>query len=461
MFGYYIPSPDEALLITGGKKTQGTAGRIVVGTGTWVMPFFRKVRRLNLGTRKVDLAERVQTTHGITVAVTAVVAFKVQSDMDSIAAAAERMVSKQDGSTIEELATEIFTGHLRNIVGTMTIEQIIRERETLATQTLHGSQAECSMFGLHVDSLQIKSIDDCGSNYIANMAKPQMAELDRLAKEAQAVADQKAQAVQQESLRQQAQQERDTQIAQAKYRAEVEAQTAETSQAGPLAEAEAQQKVVDMQRELAERNAQLREQQLVAEQIKPAEAQARALRINADAQASAAEAQAKQAEYEADAQAIRQTKAAEAQAKVTKMTAEADAEAANNRAAAVKTQGEAEAAATEAKLRAEAAGVEAKGLAEGAGLMAKAEAAAAQGNAQIKLRQIEVQPEIARAIAEGMNLSNAKNLTILNGAQGLEQLVGVGLTLAQQFIEKFSAGGPGVDLTTPPNGTVQQPAQHF
>ncbi len=320
MFGYRVPAPDEAMLISGGKQSAEGGGqfRVVTGHGAWVMPLFRKVRFLSLETHKVEITEKCFTTHGIPVNVSAVVAFKVANTPNAITAAAQRFLNDQKKGQMEDLTQKIFVGHLRGMIGRLTIEDIIRAREKLTEEVLTGSQNEMSVMGLTVDSLQIEAFDDCESNYIANMAKPQMAALEQQAAiaQAQAQADQASQAARQESLRNQAQQERDTEIARAKYKAEIDKAEQEAAQAGPLAQAEAQQKVIETQRELAERNAELREHELVAEVIKPAEAEAKRVRIQADAEASAAEANAKRIEWETTVAA-----------KKTKVTAEATVEA--------------------------------------------------------------------------------------------------------------------------------------
>lgn len=458
MFGYYIPAPDEALLITGGKSTQGTVGRIVVGHGAWVMPFFRKVRRLQLGTRSVDLAELVQTKHGINVNVTAVVAFKVGAGNEAIAAAAERMISEQGGDEIEKLAKEIFTGHLRNIVGTMTIEEIIQEREKLAKEVLEGSQAECSNFGLHVDSLQIKSIDDDGTGYIDALSQPQRAVVKQNAAVAQAEADRVIAENQQNSLRKQAEYARDTQLLQAQYQAEVDQQNASAAQSGPLAQAKAEQEVIEMRSQLAERNAALRERELVAEVIKPAEAEAERLRIVADGQAKAAENERKVVETRAQASATQTKVEATARAEATKVAALADAE-------RVRVAGVAEGQADEAKANgvkalklADAEGIRAQKLAEAEGALKLAEAQGAHNEVQVKMRQIEIQPQIAKAIADGINLGGAKGLYVFNGAEGLTQLLGAAIPLVTGLIGQLKGeDSPRVPAIVPTNGAVATP----
>jgi riboflavin biosynthesis pyrimidine reductase len=150
---------------------------------------------------------------------------------------------------------------------------------------LDGSKTEMVSIGLTVDSLQIQSIDDMGAGYIAAMAAPNNAAIQRQAKIAQAAADQAAAEAQQASARKQAEFARQTMVVQAQYKAEIDKAQAEASQAGPLAQAEAQRAVISAQAELAQHQAALRQQQLVSEVIRPAEAEAEKVKILAKADA--------------------------------------------------------------------------------------------------------------------------------------------------------------------------------
>jgi uncharacterized membrane protein YqiK len=294
MFGYHVPAPDEALLISGGKSGRdGTPFRVVTGHGAFAMPFSRTVSFLTLAMREAEVAEQCVTKQGITLEVRAVIAFKVGNDPESIVNAAQRFLSDQDQMSV--LAGRIFAGHLRSIVGSMTVEEIVTERQKLATEVLDGSKAEMVKMGLIVDSLQIQSIDDLGAGYIAAMASPHNAAIQRQAKIAQAQANQAAAEAEQESQRRQAEYERQTAIVRAQYKAEVDKAQAEADQAGPLAEASAQREVIAAQTELAERQAELRQQQLVSEVVKPAEADAEKVRVIAKADAERMKIQAEAA----------------------------------------------------------------------------------------------------------------------------------------------------------------------
>jgi uncharacterized membrane protein YqiK len=265
----------------------------VTGHGAFIMPFFRKVRFLTLSMCESEVAEKCVTQQGITLNVRAVIAFKVGNDNESIIAAAQRFLSDQEQMSV--LTGRIFAGHLRSIIGSMTVEQIIRERQKLATEVLDGSKEEMAKIGLTVDSLQIQSIDDMKLGYIAAMAAPHNAAIQRQAQIAQAQANQAAAEAEQESKRRQAEYSRQTSIVQAQYQSEIDKAQAEAAQAGPLAQAQAQREVIAAQTELAQREAALRQQQLVAEIVKPAEAEAARVRVLAQAEAERMRVQAEAA----------------------------------------------------------------------------------------------------------------------------------------------------------------------
>jgi flotillin len=284
MFGYRVPAPDQAMLISGGRRWRGGAPfRVVVGHGAFVLPFFRKARYLTLAMCESEVAETCVTRQGISLNVRSVIAFKVGNDDESIVNAGQRFLSDQD--QMSTLTGRIFAGHLRSIIGSMTVEEIVTERQKLATEVLDGSKAEMAKIGLTVDSLQIQSIDDMNSGYIDAMAAPHNAAIQRQAQIAQAQATQQAAEAQQEAQRKQAEYARQTAVVQAQYKAEIDQAQAKAAQVGPLTQAQAQMEVISAQAELARQQAELRERQLVAEVVKPAEAEAEKVRILAKADA--------------------------------------------------------------------------------------------------------------------------------------------------------------------------------
>jgi flotillin len=293
MLGYRVPRPDQAMLISGGRHGIGGAPfRVVTGHGAFVLPFMRRTNFLTLSMCESEVSEQCVTKQGIALNVRAVIAFKVGNDRESIVNAGQRFLSDQD--QMSTLTGRIFAGHLRSIIGSMTVEEIVTERQKLATEVLDGSKAEMAKIGLTVDSLQIQSIDDMNTGYIDAMAMPHTAAIQRQAQIAQAQANQASVEAQQQSQRAQAEYARQTAVVQAQYKAEVDAAQAHAAQAGPLAQAQAQMEVLSAQAELAKRQSELRERQLVSEVIKPAEAEAEKVQIlaRADAQRVTMQAEA-------------------------------------------------------------------------------------------------------------------------------------------------------------------------
>jgi uncharacterized membrane protein YqiK len=290
MFFYHVPQPDQAMLISGGRRTADAPFRVITGHGAFVLPFFRKVQFLTLSMFESEVSEPCVTRQGIALNVTAVIAAKVGNDGESIVNAGQRFLSDQ--SQMSVLTGRIFAGHLRSIIGSMTVEEIITERQKLANEVLDGSKGEMAKMGLIVDALQIQSIDDMKLGYIAAMAAPHNAAIQREAQIAQSRADQAAAEARQQSLRNQALYERDTAVTTAGYAAETQAAQSKAAQAGPLAQAEAQREVIEAQTELARRQADLRQQQLAGEVVRPAEAEAERIRVLARADAERTEIQA-------------------------------------------------------------------------------------------------------------------------------------------------------------------------
>ena len=179
MLGYKVPAPDEAMLVSGGRTKDNAPFRVVTGHGAFILPVFRKARFLTLAMCEAEVAEKCVTQQGITLNVRAVIAFKVGNDTESIISAAQRFLSEQDQMSV--LTGRIFAGHLRSIIGSMTVEQIIRERQKLATEVLDGSKEEMARIGLTVDALQIQSIDDDGLGYIEAMSAPHNAAIQQQA----------------------------------------------------------------------------------------------------------------------------------------------------------------------------------------------------------------------------------------------------------------------------------------
>ena len=293
MLFYKVPAPDQAMLVSGGRRQGGAPFRVVTGHGTYVLPIFRKARFLTLSMAEAEVSETCVTKQAIPLQVKAIIAFKVGNDPESIVNAGQRFLSDQNQMSV--LTGRIFAGHLRSIIGSMTVEEIITERQKLAEAVLDTSKGEMAKIGLLVDSLQIQSIDDMGSGYIDAMSAPHKAAIRRQAQIAQAEATRASAMAEQDAERKRAEYARQTAVVQAEYKAQIDKAQAEAAQAGPLAQANAQQQVLQAQTELAQRAAELRQQQLQAEVVKPAQAEAQRIRVLAEAEADRMRIQAEAA----------------------------------------------------------------------------------------------------------------------------------------------------------------------
>lgn len=319
-----VAEPNEALIISGSKHRtegleEGMGFRIVTGRGTLVLPGVQAVRKISLDLNETELHVDCVTHQGIPLKVRGVVIFKVGDDFVSIANAGRRFLDQQ--KMMAERVHNVFAGHLRSIVGGLTVEDMIRDREKLTGQTRAACGTEMEKLGLIVDSLQIHEIED-PTGYIKNLAMPHAAAVQRDARIAQAEANRLATEAEQKSFARMSEATRDSEILQAGYQAERDKAAAKARQAGPLADAAARQDVVVQETRIAELDALRREQQLQADVRKPADARAYEIRAHAeaerDARISSAQAKAKETELAAAAEASRVKSAANAEAEATK-----------------------------------------------------------------------------------------------------------------------------------------------
>ncbi|MEU9701562.1 SPFH domain-containing protein [Streptomyces sp. NPDC047981] len=427
-----VAEPNEALIISGSNHKmeglgEGMGFRIVTGRGTLVMPGVQAVRKLSLDLNETQLQVECVTHQGIPLKVRGVVIFKVGDDFVSIANAARRFLDQQ--KLMSERVHIVFAGHLRAIVGGLTVEDMIRDREKLTGQARSACGTEMEKLGLIVDSLQIHEIED-PTGYIKNLAAPHAAAVQRDARIAQAEANRRATEAEQQAAARMSEATRDSEILQAGYQAERDQASAKARQAGPLAEAGARQEVVVQETRVAELEAHRKEQQLQADVRKPADAQAYETRTRAEAERDA------------------RISAAQAEARETELASAA-------RAAATRLTGEAEAAAQQARGLAVAEATRAKGLAEAEAIKARAAALAENQEAVVAQQLAEKWPEIVEAGASAFG--NVDQMVLLNGADGMAEMFakaltmgGTGLGLARQLLANMSpataAEGPSLKL---------------
>ena len=400
-----VAEPDEALILSGlSRRNNATAEgldfKIVTGTGTVVLPGLQTVRTLKLSLYETPLDVTCVTTQGIPVIVRGVVIFKIGDTQPFIANAARRFLGQQD--QMKGQVYNVFEGHLRSIIGSLTVEEMIRERDKLASKVREASGTEMEKLGLVVDSLQIKDFED-PTGYITNLAKPHIAEVQKAARIAEAMNNREASEREAEAAAQIAAAQSGSQIKQSRARAEAERVSAEAAQAGPLADATARQQVVVQETEIAKLEAARQEQRLNATVYKEADAAAYAKRVQAEATKAA------------------DISAAEAGARKVELAAQAEAAAAESRARATRTTGDAEAAATTARGTAAASATKAMAVAEADGIQARANALATNQDAVIAQQLAERMPEIVRAAAEPF--AHVGQMTVLNGAEGLNSMV--------------------------------------
>jgi flotillin len=437
-----VAEPNEALVVTGlgaggREESVGLGFKVVVGKGTLVVPGLQAVRRLSLAAHRADLLVDCVTTQGIPVHVRGVVVYKVGDQLGEIANAARRFLDRagEMGGNVNE----VFAGHLRSIVGSMTVEEIIREREKLAMETRNSSAVEMEKLGLVIDSLQIQEVED-PTGYIGNLAKPYQVAVEASARIAAAERNREATEKEQAAAALAAKAVSDSAIEQAKLQAVADTARAEAAQAGPLAEAQAHKAVVVQETAVAELEAARTEKRLQAEIVKPAEA-------DRDARVAAAEAEKRETQLRAEATAERVKIEAAANAEQRRLLAEAEA-------FATERTGAAEASATQARGDAEASAVKAKGMAEAESIEARAHALETNDQAVINVQIAEQLPEIVRAAAE--SFKGIDHLVVLNGAEGmngmLTQVMGAGMAGVSMFRDLLGHRTPDA------NGTPDEPA---
>ena len=418
---YRKVGPNQALIVYGAGGQ-----RILTGGGTLVIPLVQESKLFSLELMSFDVApqQNLYTNQGVSVKVEAVTQLKVRSDRDSILTAAEQFLSKTPQER-EAMIRLVMEGHLRGIVGLLTVEQIVKEPEMVSEKMRATSSADLAKMGLEVVSFTIKEVRD-ENDYIANMGRP---EIERIKKEANIAA---------------ALAQRDTQIQQANASRESAVAKSSADQVRVEAEAASQTKQAEFQRDLAvkraEYDAEVKKQQVVADKASDLQAQvvqqqivaeaARAQEIDRTAQIKVqeAEAQRRQMELEATvikaAQAEKQRVAALADAERQRMSLEADGRAAALRAQAAaeaeaaRVRGAADAEAARLRGMAEAEVIRAKGEAEADAMRTKAAAYHEYNQAAVLDKVITNLPEVVRAIAEPLAKVDKISIVSTGGANG-------------------------------------------
>ena len=416
---YRKAGPHEALVVYGWRGT-----RVIKGHGTVILPMVENYRELSLQLMSFDVAPQqdLYTKQGVAVTVEAVAQIKVKSDPESILTASEQFLTKSDQAR-EGLIRLVMEGHLRGIIGQLSVEQIVKEPEMVGDRMRATCADDMNKMGLEVISFTIKEVRD-KNEYISNMGRPDIArirrdadvasaeaerdtaikraEAQRAAAVAKAAADQERVLAETLSLAKQAEAQRDLEIKKAQYLETIKRQQAQAD------------KAYDIQTNVMQ-------QQVVAEQVKVQQ-------VQKEHEILVQEAEIKRHENELIATVLKgaeiERRRIEALAAADKARQTAEAE---GRAAAIRAQGEAEA---EIILK--------KGEAEAKAMNVKAEAYQEWNQAAVVDKLITGLPEVVKALSAP--LANVDKITIVSTGNG----TGAGMSKVTGDITAMAAQIPAL-----------------
>ncbi|MGH2507888.1 MAG: SPFH domain-containing protein, partial [Ktedonobacteraceae bacterium] len=472
--------PNEALLISHGSKVE-----VVTGGSRVVIPLLQRTQELSLELMSFDVAppQDLYTTQGVAVNVEAVTQIKVRSDFESIRTAAEQFLSKTQDSR-ENLIRLVMEGHLRGIVGQLTVEELVKDPENVGSKMLKTVTPDMDKMGLQVISFTIKDVRD-KNEYITNMGRPQIVEIrknadiaaahasrdtqihqanaSREAAVAKSAADQERVKAETESLALQAASQRNLALKKAEFDAEVKKQQAIADKTYDIQANMTQQQVIAE----AVRVTQIEKEAQV--KVQEAEIKRRELELQATVQ-KAAEADRRRVETVAEAERQRTILEAQGQADAARTRGLGDAEASKARGTAeaevARARGIAEAEVIKAKGLAEAEVIRAKGEAEADAMKIKAAAFHEYNQAAVLDKLLTGMPEIVRAIAEP--LSKVDKVTIIstgseNGGMGASRMTGDIMNMVAQvpaLFELLSGTRLGDMMSSVPTMNNQHDAQN-
>ncbi|HYU47817.1 MAG TPA: SPFH domain-containing protein [Terriglobales bacterium] len=417
---YRKAGPHEALIVYGFRGK-----RVITGHGTIVFPMIENCHDLSLELMSFDVAPQqdLYTKQGVAVTVEAVAQIKVKSDTESVYTAAEQFLTKTDQER-EGLIRLVMEGHLRGIIGQLTVEEIVKQPEMVGDRMRSTCADDMNKMGLEVISFTIKEVKD-KNEYISNMGRPDVARIRRDADVATAEA------------------ERDTAIRRAVATREAAVARAQADQERVLAETLSQAKQAEAQRDLEVKKAQylevtkkqqaqadkaydiqtnIMQQQVITEQV-------RVQQVEKEGQVKVQEAEINRREKELIATVLKQ-------AEIERQRIETLAEAEKQRLIA---EAEGHASAIRAQGEAEAEIIFKKGDAEARAMNVKAEAFQEYNQAAVIDKLLTGLPEVVRALAAP--LANVDKITIVstgNGdAAGLNKVTGDLTKMAAQVPALF------------------------
>ncbi len=467
----YIKVPPNAVAIFSGRKHKLPDGRMVGyrmvrGGAAFRWPLLEQVDYLSLNVFTIPLEiKRAYTLKGVAISVKAVANVKIKGDDISLSAAAERFLGMSSES-IQRVIFQTLEGHLRSILGTLTVEEVNSDRSSFAQKLASEAALDLERMGIGVDVLTIQDISD-EEGYLDALGKKRTAEVKRdgTIGEAEATRDAKIKSAlaMQEGEKAKfdadaniSNAQRDFAVRQAQYQAEIEMEKAKSAQSGPLADAKAKQAVVAeevriertrTQEQIAvqEQEVLRRQKELEATVIKAAEAEQQAAIVRAEAKKRAAI-------LEAEGQKAAQIALAEAQQEKLKQEG-------MGRAAAVEAEGRAEAAKVEAIGLAQARAIEAQGVAEAQAILKKAEAWREFNDAAKLQTLLEKLPAVLQASAGifgavAAPLGNIDKVVVIeqgngnsaNGTGGIGRIAQSGPSLVFGLLQQMQA--LGLDIPT-------------
>lgn len=471
--------PNEVLVISGRPNTiidskgnkHEVGFRIVKGGRAFVFPIIEKCEKLSLEIMTLEIqTPEVVTKHGVPILVDGVAQIKVKGEDLSIITAAEQFLGKSK-SEIMGIAHQTLEGHLRAILGTMDVEELISNRDVFAGKVQEVSANDLANMGMVIVSFTIKDIRD-KQGYLESLGKKAIAERQRDAAIGQAEAQRDAEIKRSEATSkaieesskfnkqaqvtkmandaQVLQAQRDFQMKQAEFQASVNQKKAESDRAYDLqkfkvdqqVKAEEMQVLVVEKQKAIEVQAQeilRREKELVATVERPAEAERRRVELQASAEQFKLKATA-----EGESEATRMRGLARADAERAEGTAMADVNKAKGLADAdvLKARGSSEAEVVKLRGLSEAESRRAIGLAEAEAMEKKAEAWKAYNDAAISQMFIDKLPEIVRAVSDP--LSKTEKIVMISNGEG-----GIGASkLTKEILDVVTQVPPMLEAVT-------------
>ncbi len=449
---YRTAGPDEGLIVTGsylGRKNvhideSGNRIKIIRGGGSFILPVFQQAKPLSLLSSKLEVSTpEVYTEQGVPVMADGVAIIKIGSSIGEIATAAEQFLGKATEDRENE-AREVLEGHLRSILGSMTVEEIYKNRDKFSQEVQRVASQDLAKMGLIIVSFTIKDVRD-KNGYLDSLGKPRIAQVKRDADIATAEAEKETRIKRAEASKDAkraelqrateiAESEKENQMKMADYRSEQDIAKARADQAYDLETARAKQEVTEqeMQVKIIERQKQI--------ELEEKEILRRELQYDSEVKKKA-DADRYAVEQAAEAEKRKQIAQADANQYRIESLAKADAE-------RVRVEGLAKADAGRAQGESEAEIIRLKGLAEAEAKRKIAEAFAQFGQAAVLDMVLNMLPEYAKQVASP--LANIDKITVVDTGSdsqngGANKVTGYATNLMATMQETLKASS-GIDV---------------